>query len=83
MKKMMMMIEQNGESWSLPCVPCLTVEENDDDDVFPLLRRQTDWQIDSPTFAKETDRQADRQTVLPLLRRQADRQSCLSFRPCF
>ena len=34
MLMMMMMIEKAGESWSLPYVPCLTLEDNDvnDDD---------------------------------------------------
>ena len=26
------MIEKDRESWSLPCVPCLTLEDNDEED---------------------------------------------------
>ena len=32
MMMMMMMIKKDGESWSLPCVPCWTLEDSDDDD---------------------------------------------------
>ena len=32
MMMMTMMIEKDRESWSLPCVRCLTLDDDDDDD---------------------------------------------------
>ena len=53
---MMMMIDKDGESWSLPYVPYLILDDDDDDDDYDGRER---WRILVPALSAMLDSEGE------------------------